>query len=93
MAAEDATQHGLDFEVADRHDCAMSIAGSRRNDPRDTADGWDGGWSNAVDEGEGFEEYLLNAGDPAYRIERGFYVREYDQEMLGKNEPEDWYLS
>jgi hypothetical protein len=71
----------------------MSMSSPRRDDPRNTADGWDQGWGNTIDEGEGFEEYLLGAGDPAYSSERGFHVRNYDHELLGKNEPEDPYLS
>ena len=72
---------------------ASSNSGPRHGDPRDTADGWDGGWENAVDEGEGFEEFILGSADTEFRSERGFHVRNFDHELLGKNEPEDPYLS
>jgi|TARA_B100000315_G_scaffold255315_1_gene298385 hypothetical protein len=71
----------------------MNMSESRRDDPRDTADGWDAGWENAVDEGEGFEEFILAADDTEFSSERGFYKRDFDHELLGKNEPEDPYLS
>ena len=64
-----------------------------KNDPRDKADHWDAGWENAIDEGEGIEDYLLQAGDDEFRSERGYHVREFDQTLLGKNEPKDTYLS
>jgi|OM-RGC.v1.033886357 hypothetical protein len=69
------------------------MAQLRRNDPRDTADGWDAGWENALDEGEGVEEVLLQVGDAEFRSERGYYVRNFDQPLLGKNESDDPYLA
>ena len=71
----------------------MEEPGRRTNDPRKTADGWDAGWENASDEGEGLEEFLLQTGDTEFRSERGYHVRELDQPLLGRNEPEDPYLA
>ena len=61
-------------------------------DPRDTDTGWDAGWENANDEGEGLSEYLLEAGDEEFDSKRGFYKDQFDYPHLGKNEPEDPYL-
>jgi hypothetical protein len=64
-----------------------------REDPRDAVDYWDFGYEKALEEGEGLEELWLQQGDPTFRSERGYHIRNFDHVLLGKNEPEDWYLS
>ncbi len=61
-------------------------------DPRQTDTGWDQGWENAVEEGEGLEEYLLEAGDETFKSRRGYHKSRLDYPHMGKNEPEDPYL-
>ena len=61
-------------------------------DPRDENTGWDDGWENAVDEGEGIGEFLMSAGDAEFSSLRGYHKDRIDFPHLGKNEPEDPYL-
>lgn len=64
-----------------------------KDDPRKTNTGWDDGWENAVDEGEGFEAFLLGHEDKEFSSERGYHVRDLSYAHLGKGEPGDHYLS
>ena len=61
------------------------------SDPRRENTGWDNGWNDAIDEGEGFEEHLLSQ-DGEYVNQRGYHVHQYDYPHTGKGEPSDHYL-
>ena len=62
------------------------------SDPRDSDTGWDSGWENADDEGEGLSEFMLAGGDEEFDSKRGYHIDQLDYPHLGKNEPEDPYL-